>query len=617
MSRTIREVVRRRLWAPFVRGLSTVREKQRPSSRDLHALQRLADRLAPGLRKRFLDAVRQSRAAIDLERLAAAIEANSLSRAEAAAALAEWPERFGGLAADLRAGFHIGAQLAIRDLARSRIDLRFDLVNQHAIDHAERQVIKIVKPFTDDAKEVIRQQVTLGVRGGQTPDEIARAIKDRIGLNPQRVQALETFTQKLIERGVEGEALARRIARREEALLRDRAETIALTEGHRAAAAGHLETYQEAVRQGLLEKDSTVKVWLLTWDEALCDACEAMDGVAVPLDEPFAVDVDGRPVVNVFGEPMDEPDMHPRCFLPGTQVAGRFRVGLKTVYAGPAVELVTRQGYRLAITANHPVATRHGWVAASQLKKGQYVLSQRRITSSVSMFRQVENQDMPTVVEEVFEALRPRGFTAAQIGGLDLHGDARYTDRQIEIVGTDGELWRDTETDSRQGLSKVPFVLADMEKTIGDGFCMLEFRGPRDDSATARLPRRSQLAFDQRAVLLDPLPLQALSFGPPPHWYAEFTKPSCEHGACHAAFLAQLLQRTASLITEDELVEVRNFETCSHVYDFETTTGWILAQHIITSNCRCTFAVMPREDVADWNERVEERRPDEKPESRR
>src|SRR5262245_24000741 len=83
------------------------------------ALQRLAQQLEPTLRRAFMAAVRQLQSAIDLNALAAAIEANQLTMAEAAAKLATFPEVFGELAVPLRAAFIAGAGVAIHELGKS------------------------------------------------------------------------------------------------------------------------------------------------------------------------------------------------------------------------------------------------------------------------------------------------------------------------------------------------------------------------------------------------------------------------------------------------------------------------------------------------------------------
>ncbi len=101
----------------------SLRSKVPIAREDIPALVRLAERLEPALRQAFLAAVRKIQNSINLEALAAAIQANQLTAAEAAAKIATFPEVFGELAAPLRSGFLVGSGLAIRGLADAGLDL--------------------------------------------------------------------------------------------------------------------------------------------------------------------------------------------------------------------------------------------------------------------------------------------------------------------------------------------------------------------------------------------------------------------------------------------------------------------------------------------------------------
>src|SRR5262249_17573663 len=90
------------------------------------------------------------------------------------------------------------------------------------------------------------------------------------------------------------------------ALLRDRARTIARTETIDASSAGQRALWDEARRAGYLGDDAR-RHWIITPDERLCPACEEMPKLnpdGVPLGEPYQTP-DG-------GEKMG-PTLHPRC----------------------------------------------------------------------------------------------------------------------------------------------------------------------------------------------------------------------------------------------------------------------------------------------------------------
>ncbi len=265
---------------------------------DSPAILQLADRLAPALKRRFLAAVKQLQSTINLEGLARAIEANQLTAAEAMVRINAFPEIFGEMAVDLKAGFLVGAGLASRELARSSIDLGFNIINPRAVAFANSYLPQIVQPFQQDAKELIRDFVSRSLNGEMTPMEAAQDIRDLIGLDPRRARAADKFWESLLEEGVPDDKIERRVGRYMQALLKQRAEVIARTEITRAAVKGERDTWEEAANRGLYDPSKYVRVWMATEDDRLCDECEPLDETEVEMDEEF---------------PGGDPPLHPNC----------------------------------------------------------------------------------------------------------------------------------------------------------------------------------------------------------------------------------------------------------------------------------------------------------------
>ncbi len=240
----------------------------------------------------------QAQGKIDLEALAAAIEANQLTAAEAAVKIGSFAENYGGLAPELRAAFLVGSGLAIRELAQSGVSLSFNLINPYAVQYAETHLVDLVTPFKADAKELIAKFVSIAVSGETTPQGAAKDIKDLIGLDARRVQAADNFWRTLVEQDVPDKDIARRVGKYMDSLLRQRAEVIARTETMRAANAGQREAWNVAAGKGLIDKADYVRVWKVTWDERLCDECEPLDDTSVGMDEEFDE---------------GDPPLHPNC----------------------------------------------------------------------------------------------------------------------------------------------------------------------------------------------------------------------------------------------------------------------------------------------------------------
>jgi hypothetical protein len=86
-----------------------------------------------------------------------------------------------------------------------------------------------------------------------------------------------------------------------------RAQMIATTEITRAYAEGNKEAGEEMQRQ--YPDVQVIEIWFTNNDEKVCDICGPLDGVEVPLDDPFP----SNGGVDVFGEPLMRPPAHPNC----------------------------------------------------------------------------------------------------------------------------------------------------------------------------------------------------------------------------------------------------------------------------------------------------------------
>jgi hypothetical protein len=158
--------------------------------------------------------------------------------AEFAARIASWPEAYGELAIDLRAGFMAGISVANDRIAGSSTIMRLDLINPYAVTYAERKLSRIVQTYMEHAKENIQSIITEAVSGKYTPQTAARAIRDSIGLTPQYERAVNRLRLDLIQGGLDGEALETKVDRYANKLLTARAKTIARTEIVQAQISG-------------------------------------------------------------------------------------------------------------------------------------------------------------------------------------------------------------------------------------------------------------------------------------------------------------------------------------------------------------------------------------------
>lgn len=381
-----------------------------------------------------------------------------------------------------------------------------------------------------------------------------------------------------------------------------------------------------------------------------------------------------------------------RCLLPGTMVQGDFRIGLKSWYSGKAIEMITRSGVRLAVTANHPVLTKDGFIAAQHIKCGDKILSNSNIVKS-GFKRIINNDHTPASVEDVFDALSLQALGVAEISPLDFHGDAQFGKGYVDVAGSDGVL---TEGFSPKVIKRVKnralvwgFAVHVCSVLRSKSSALLNFvsnsifphqplnvgsRGSCDFgdaagpverglikrnnpllkfivNASSSLPCSAALALNKCAVFFYFLPFKKFSLrstswlntvfnkyasnnasdstvlsrygffahaakviaqqtgqiiGLPSlffNWLSSRQKFSLLKRSALNAGLAQetlekavtdsrlfeyLSKRNAGDISVDEVVSVRDFTFSGHVYDFQTDQGWMIADGIIISNCRCS-----------------------------
>lgn len=349
------------------------------------------------------------------------------------------------------------------------------------------------------------------------------------------------------------------------------------------------------------------------------------------------------------------------CFLPGTVVGGAFVAGLRAWYAGPTIEIETRGGHRLRVTANHPILTTAGWRPAQALCQGDEVLVERGNVETRASGGEHDHQ-APTVVEDVFEALAAQGTrTRAHPLPLDLHGDAGSVEGEIDVVRADGLLRHDADPAGAQGCDQVALATADARHPplahalhrLGEG----EPCSPGLLPAAVGAPGGEALTSDDGWVVRAALqagPLEPLRFGRAANLHARADEHAKQGGTGDPGLVRELLQAVPGdvapdeirpvaelrceasegrvalgqdahalrsqgtldslsavperpheggdvgrgFVARDEIVRVERTEWRGHVYDLQTTIGWLMAGGIVSGNCRCGIIPASREDLA-------------------
>ena len=132
----------------------------------------------------------------------------------------------------------------------------------------------------------------------------------------------------------------------------------------------------------------------------------------------------------------DRPDhYHAGCVLPDTVLGA---IGVKSLlrrkFEGDVIDITTRGGRHLSVTANHPILTVNGWVKAGMLHDGDALLC--GFTGKGHDFGVPSVDDRPPSAEQVFEALRlldaayPVGV---EVSSADFDGEP-VSNSDVEVI---------------------------------------------------------------------------------------------------------------------------------------------------------------------------------------
>lgn len=341
------------------------------------------------------------------------------------------------------------------------------------------------------------------------------------------------------------------------------------------------------------------------------------------------------------------------CFLPGTVVEANVEMASKAMYSGEVVEVTTAAGRRLTVTGNHPVMTASGFVRADRLREGDSLLChQGGVEAGRGALPAHDEEQPPARIEDVFSSLADVGhLVRVPVDTDDLHGDGRFCDGHVEVVATDRKLLLDVGPQAPQfagdlGLAGVDATLVAPAGDRLGGDDLLRTRPP-----DARTPGGAALALDGGAVVLHDGPLQRLRLGAASRIeaglrqqfddgvagdaegaaYGEDGLPAPEGGdglgslvvgdpllrrrrpqrgatrrqkpaqvmTADAKLASYLPERHPGVVTIDKIVKVVKRPYSGHVYDLQTATGWIVANGIFCSNCRCVWVPLSVRQAAE------------------
>ena len=275
-------------------------------------------------------ALRRVSASANSQAFLEALAQNNLARAKLVLSWGELADVVEILGEVLYAQMLSGGSLGLPAVSVG-FNYQFEATNQLAIDWARREAAKRITELTFEQQSLVSDTITRALMGAYDVREVARIVRQSIGLTSRYARAVETryektllgYLQSGIPRG-RAEQMARDVADRyHDELLGKRALTIARTEVLAAHNAGRFYTMEDAVNSGIAPSNA-LKKWVvrvpqrsdgttLRWTTASgrsaskkiahdspCPECLPYNGMIVPWNEPFPT-----------GEMM--PPLHPNC----------------------------------------------------------------------------------------------------------------------------------------------------------------------------------------------------------------------------------------------------------------------------------------------------------------
>lgn len=279
----------------------------------------LAAKFEPEIRKEFLKAIEGITSKIDIEEIAAALEAGDTGLAMRLVEFAVGTLTFAGVLKAIQSSFVAGGGFGaeiMRQYYPNSVNIVFDAYNQQSIDWIRNHDVRLVGDTTKSMAATVENVLRRSIQQGTNPLQTAREIRRSIGLTAKQEQAVANFKRMLeegdsatlqralrdkrfdstVRRAIRGEIklsqdkIDKMVKRYRERYLKYRSETIARTESIRAVQAGNYLAWKVMADAGIIDASKVRRKWQYTADSRVRHAhvtIPLLNPEGVGLDEPF------------------------------------------------------------------------------------------------------------------------------------------------------------------------------------------------------------------------------------------------------------------------------------------------------------------------------------------
>lgn len=157
--------------------------------------------------------------------------------------------------------------------------------NDRVLGYVGTRTGELIQNVTADLQTNVQNAVAVGMTNNLSPRQVAGLIRDNLPLNVRQQGALDKYKAGLAETNLSKKRQRELSERYREALVDERATTIARTETQYAINQGMAASWQEAQRQGLIGYNS-MKRWQCE-AEPCAKICEPMSGRRVRINDLF------------------------------------------------------------------------------------------------------------------------------------------------------------------------------------------------------------------------------------------------------------------------------------------------------------------------------------------
>ena len=359
----------------------------------------------------------------------------------------------------------------------------------------------------------------------------------------------------------------------------ERAKVIARTEINRFTEIGGLAAARRHQRD-------TGEVLLKQWedrDDSRVRASHAeVDNELRRLGEPFHV---GKSSLQHPEDPTGHPDDVVNC-VPGSALvrATDVEAVFRFEFQGPILTLRGKSGLTSTVSVNHPVVTECGWLPASQVKEGMYLLRTLGVDGRLGIANP-DPQGSYATIEQVYDALTLLSLTHRVISlPVNFYGDIPVG--QVDVVFADRPLSINLDTEIAEEFSKFCLSCADLPNPPGSsGFQS----GQRNLDALE--------GFVGGSNLIDPGfrshegPLHGLGLGLGAQDGTGLFEPPGESTPTDSQAVRDLLEGSPGHVFLDEIVDIVNVDFAGHLYTLQTGSGIYIADNTVSHNCRCRLKI--------------------------